>query len=1003
MTPFRIVARAFGLAMLVLSCLCGAVSAQTTTTYFADSFDSLNLASVNGQNGWTGNSRAPIQDTVTPSGNGKALALNFPDGLASHTWPASPTGGKASASFQVRTSSTGTAFSKWLGYLYDSSGRQITLFFHDSNNKWGIYTGGTYLFVNDTTPANSWSTISISCDFTAKTVSVYLLQGQVWTPLFVDKAFVNTSADNLAKIQWTRNGQGDPTDCYFDDVNIYSGPLASQAVSSYFVETFDPLTLGTIHNQNGWTSTTSPVATVQNTNTPSGTGQGLQLIQNASTSHTFPATPAGENVSVTFQVKTDSDGTLFSKWLFYLFDSAGNRVALFAHETSNKWIVQTGATSYQFAADETTPSTWQTIRIEANCTTKKLTFYYLKNEIWVPIFSNINFYTPTSNNLGKITITRPAQSPAPSPDVAYFDNISVRRTWEGLDYLTVGVQPSDTVKSRHSIFQIGDTIDVVLNASRQFDLSADTVDWELKDYAGTVVNSSSFNVSSGNTTASTTLQFTGLAAGYYALSAQFRKGGSLIKREGSRPNGLATFGVLPAITPLSVSNRDKYRFGIQGTTFLQSGTTLVGNPYNPMYEFLGVRWVNYARSWRQLEPVSAGQYTPKTLPSQWSSTYESSAGLATLTTVEGLPKWAIDWPTGLTPTTPDITASQAQSYPPANFSDYASFLQKVAQEQSTMRTTLFQSSPSQQKSYYQVHWEPDWHWKGTDADFIKMYEYAHSGLHAGDSQAVVMGPGYGVLGPGVTKLTSLLQQGLGSYLDGITTHAYYGGSGDPHNPDVPGQLMAPETGGVITNMRTLRGLVDTYIGPSAKLFQTEWGVPYRTEYAAASADLLRQQAAYTVRGHIIALGEGADTSFLFYIADYNGEIGYGLNFNLSMDTTSFGATKVSPKPSFMASAAMTRILEGTTNPSPIPDLPEGIYGYAFDRGPDTVVALWSNGATRSLNLGVGATSVTKVDFMGNSSTVSTPGETISLSLNDCPIYLLDVDRESLSVVSGTGS
>ncbi len=147
--------------------------------------------------------------------------------------------------------------------------------------------------------------------------------------------------------------------------------------------------------------------------------------------------------------------------------------------------------------------------------------------------------------------------------------------------------------------------------------------------------------------------------------------------------------------------------------------------------------------------------------------------------------------------------------------------------------------------------------------------------------------------------------GLGSSLDGIAIHGYYLPFGNPLAKSSEGKYVSPEEGGVAESIRHLRTLMDKYLKPGAKLFQTEWGLDYRGRYSDLKTDLLKVQAAYVTRGHIIFLGEGCDVTYFFYTADYGnldtpGEDGYGLCFNLTMPEPSFGATKVSPKPVFMS-------------------------------------------------------------------------------------------------------
>ena len=43
------------------------------------------------------------------------------------------------------------------------------------------------------------------------------------------------------------------------------------------------------------------------------------------------------------------------------------------------------------------------------------------------------------------------------------------------------------------------------------------------------------------------------------------------------------------------------------------------------------------------------------------------------------------------------------------------------------------------KNYHQIHWEPDWHRRGSPDDFVKMYKTAHDAIHADDPDAVLTG------------------------------------------------------------------------------------------------------------------------------------------------------------------------------------------------------------------------------------------------------------------------
>ena len=80
--------------------------------------------------------------------------------------------------------------------------------------------------------------------------------------------------------------------------------------------------------------------------------------------------------------------------------------------------------------------------------------------------------------------------------------------------------------------------------------------------------------------------------------------------------------------------------------------------------------------------------------------------------------------------------------------------------------------------------------------------------------------------------------------------------------------------------------------------------------------MLYAQGALVARTHLILLGEGADATWLFYATDFPGQIGYGLFFDLVDPQGGFGPSSISPKPAAMATAAMTRIVDGTNTLGP---------------------------------------------------------------------------------------
>ena len=87
-------------------------------------------------------------------------------------------------------------------------------------------------------------------------------------------------------------------------------------------------------------------------------------------------------------------------------------------------------------------------------------------------------------------------------------------------------------------------------------------------------------------------------------------------------------------------------------------------------------------------------------------------------------------------------------------------LAQLVREQVVRRKTLF---PNMSQNYYQISWEADWHWKGSDEDFIKMYQVAYEAVHENDPDGLLLGPNYGVLKTGNRLLRRLFPKGLGNW------------------------------------------------------------------------------------------------------------------------------------------------------------------------------------------------------------------------------------------------
>jgi hypothetical protein len=200
----------------------------------------------------------------------------------------------------------------------------------------------------------------------------------------------------------------------------------------------------------------------------------------------------------------------------------------------------------------------------------------------------------------------------------------------------------------------------------------------------------------------------------------------------------------------------------------------------------------------------------------------------------------------------------------------------------------------------------------------------------------------------------------------------------------------------------LRKTMASLLPAGTKLFVTETGISYPmgSQYSASypTSDVLTEHAEAIVRTHLIMLGEGVDTSFLFYSADFRENVGFGLYFNLSMAANDFNSPNISPKPAAMAVAAATRLVDGSRSLGALTNIPADGYGYSFllaDKS-HVVTALWAHNSSfnasisHQVKVDASGTSGTVVvfDAMGNPSNVAYSNGLVSLTLSEMPIYML---------------
>jgi len=534
---------------------------------------------------------------------------------------------------------------------------------------------------------------------------------------------------------------------------------------------------------------------------------------------------------------------------------------------------------------------------------------------------------------------------------------------------------------------------------------SDKLAWQIRDAWGTVQANGAHDVAPG--ARQTTLKCESSMAGYFALSATLEQEHGQLPTRGTRPEGIATFGVLPdvsaSVPPVQYAHADLHRFGGQGAAFVAPGQHCCdGDGYRPLYTQLGLTWVNDNRNWYTEEPQRADTFNPAT---KQLAPWFRKGDLLRLIQLDGIPGWIS--PTG----------KQTHSYLPKSMDALREYMQRVGTESNRVRSTVF---PTQADNYYQVTWEPDaaggLPWRDTDANFVALYKTVYEGIHATDPHAVIMGPTYGSVEGNVEWLTRLAPLGFAKYLDGVAIHGYYdpGGNSPSHPPERLMNASDPNQAkyALPNGMRALRRVMAAQYKPGVKLFATETGISYDVgeQYGPhyPPIDVLYAQGAVVARTHLILLGEGADMSYIFYSNDTPAATpGYGVFFDLEHPQGAFGPGAISPKPAALAIAAMTRLIDGTATLGPVKGTPAGVYAYAFQRlnNGKVVTAAWTHdnakwnksthfdptaGTTWRLQVDAAGTSgkLTVFDMMGNPSSVPYENGYATLALTETPVYVV---------------
>lgn len=258
--------------------------------------------------------------------------------------------------------------------------------------------------------------------------------------------------------------------------------------------------------------------------------------------------------------------------------------------------------------------------------------------------------------------------------------------------------------------------------------------------------------------------------------------------------------------------------------------------------------------------------------------------------------------------------------------------------------------------YYEIWNEPEWAWKGTDEDLVKVHEYIGKGIKSAFPDTKILGPCLASVS--LSTLDKLVQRGLLNHIDALSLHTYVSGT-------------APE-GKFISDIRALKSYMKKVGRPDMPIYFTEYGWTSQVGTWATPVNEL-SQARYCARSLGLLTHENIETIIYFcllYKTSNHGEAGFSI---LNDD--------FSPKPAYVAFSTASRWLAGT-QPEALLEIAPGAYLQTLRRGDQTVAMIWSVKDKHVLKLPVGV--IRGADMMGRPLVIDDQTE---ITIGPSPYYL----------------
>ena len=359
-----------------------------------------------------------------------------------------------------------------------------------------------------------------------------------------------------------------------------------------------------------------------------------------------------------------------------------------------------------------------------------------------------------------------------------------------------------------------------------------------------------------------------------------------------------------------------------------------------------------------------------------------SRGLSLLGVFERTAPWA--------GTDPGGASSDTSAWPPARMSDLSNYVRSVVDHYRG------------QISAYEIWNEPWAHasWAGTPEQYVELAKAASAAARAADPRVELVGGSLWVPRPQFTD--RVLGKGLLSAVDGVSMHEY---------TDPEAVTFTDSGHDQVTNWtQGLRGKLNLVNGEKHALWNTEGGMPCPSYYSWLGAEAQSRAAARGLaKTLILAKANGVRRFFYYHVWGEDGgprlmDWLYDNNWAL-LDYDGGG------KPTLAALAGCAQRLEGAQHAGRLET--ENVKAYLFQKGGDTVIAMWSPTALvtpQQVKFDLHPHYVSAFTLMGNTkglqtvapiaATATAPAvlPSVTVSLRDEPCYLVVRGMEPAAVL-----